>query len=358
MLLNRFQPILIASLLPLLIFTWFANDVAGQVDFWLMWLVAMTLVGLPMVFAEIALAQRSGTTPLVGLASLTRESDVASVWRGFGGLSVLLLLMIIGHLLSSSADVLHGFLANMAKPALLAIMVLVVLVASFVKHLVGWASLLLAVGAVALNISQTGFMTWQMTQSSLSEWSVAVLLSLVCVGAGTGLFWHTRAKQIVLHGKTDKEIASRHVLPIWGFQLLIGGFMAMSLNTQNPINIVSVLAMLAGSAYLLNIVTEQISLKFGKSQFNFLALVLLAVACLGFAILPTAVLNIGLMLVSFITAIWLAIFAGWQMKISHLRKSLNFSSEGIYNIWRIAVRIVVPLAIVLAMVGGIMGVIK
>lgn len=358
MLLNRFQPILIAGLLPLLIFTWFAKDMAGQVDFWLMWLVAMTLVGLPMVFAEIALAQRSGTTPLVGLASLTREADVSNVWRGFGGLSILLLVIIIGHLLASSAEILHSYVANIAKPALLAMMVLAVMGGSFVKHLAGWASLLLAVIAVVLNISQTGFMAWQMTQSSLSEWSSAVLLSLVCVGAGTGLFWHTRAKQIVLQGKSDKETASRYVLPIWGFQLLVGVIVAMSLNQQNPTNIVSSLAMLAGSAYLLNIVTEQVSLKFGKSQFNFLALVLLAVACLGVAMLPTTVLNIGLMLISFITAIWLAIFAGWQMKISHLRKSLNFSSEGVYNIWRIAVRIVVPLAIIFAIVGFVMGIAK
>ncbi len=34
-----------------------------------------------------------------------------------------------------------------------------------------------------------------------------------------------------------------------------------------------------------------------------------------------------------------AIFAGWIMKISHLRKSMNFSNEAFYNIWRIAVRI-------------------
>jgi SNF family Na+-dependent transporter len=45
-----------------------------------------------------------------------------------------------------------------------------------------------------------------------------------------------------------------------------------------------------------------------------------------------------------------AIFAGWIMKISHLRKSMNFSSELFYNLWRIAVRIVLPLGIVLAMI--------
>jgi SNF family Na+-dependent transporter len=45
-----------------------------------------------------------------------------------------------------------------------------------------------------------------------------------------------------------------------------------------------------------------------------------------------------------------ALFAGWIMKISHLRKSMNFSSEAFYNLWRIAVRVVLPVGIILAIV--------
>jgi SNF family Na+-dependent transporter len=48
-----------------------------------------------------------------------------------------------------------------------------------------------------------------------------------------------------------------------------------------------------------------------------------------------------------------SIFVGWMMKISHLRKAINFSSEGFYNIWRIAVRIILPLAILMALVAYI-----
>ena len=50
-----------------------------------------------------------------------------------------------------------------------------------------------------------------------------------------------------------------------------------------------------------------------------------------------------------------AVFVGWVMKISHLRKALNFSNEAIYNLWRIAVRIVLPLSIVLAIIAIVMG---
>ncbi len=61
-------------------------------------------------------------------------------------------------------------------------------------------------------------------------------------------------------------------------------------------------------------------------------------------------LNLVLMLWGLIICLIYAIFAGWIMKISHLRKSMNFSNELFYNLWRIAVRIVLPLSILLAMV--------
>lgn len=355
--LNRFQPILIAGLLPLLIFTWFSRHVVGQIDFWLLWLIAMTLVGLPLVFAEIALAHRSGTTPLIGLQKLTREADVSTTWRGFGWLTVVLLLVVVGHLLNNSAQAFQSMI-TIAKPALIAIMALLVIGLSFAKHLAGWLAFALAIVGVVLNVSQTGIATWQMTQTSLTEWSFAVVLALVCVGAGTGLFWQARANQLLNQSeKNDKAVASRSVLPVWCFQLVGGAVIAMSFNAQsNSANVVYALAMLAGASYLVHLLTQQISLKFRQQGFNFLVLVMVAVASLLLAMLPTAWLNQLLIVISLVSAVWLAVFVGWQMKISHLRKSLNFSSEAIYNVWRIAVRIVVPLAIILALVGWLMGV--
>ncbi|MFW2178400.1 MULTISPECIES: hypothetical protein [unclassified Moraxella] len=363
MVMNRLQPMLISGLLPLLIFTWFTRDIVGQIDFWLMWLVAMTLVGLPLVFAEIALAHRSGTTPLVGLPKLTREADIGTVWRGFGWLTVVLLMVVVGHLLASSAQVLQPMVSNVATPALLAIMALVMIGLSFTKQLAGWLAFGLGVVALGLNVSQSGFATWQMTATSLTEWSLAVVLALVCVGVGTGLFWQARANQLLLSNSTEsdneKAIASRHVLPVWCFQMVAGALVAMAVTpTSSLASIAYALAMVAGGAYLLHLLTHQLSLRLFQRGFNFLALVIVAVVSLGISLLPTALLNQVLMILSLISAVWLAVFAGWQMKISHLRKSLNFGSEGIYNIWRIAVRIIVPLAVVLAVVGWLMGLMK
>ncbi|MEX7542595.1 hypothetical protein AB0862_033310, partial [Acinetobacter baumannii] len=60
-----------------------------------------------------------------------------------------------------------------------------------------------------------------------------------------------------------------------------------------------------------------------------------------------------LMLWGLLICLIYAVFAGWIMKISHLRKSMNFSNELFYNLWRIAVRIVLPLSIIVAMIAVI-----
>ncbi|HEX6590824.1 MAG TPA: hypothetical protein VF050_02390, partial [Moraxellaceae bacterium] len=46
-----------------------------------------------------------------------------------------------------------------------------------------------------------------------------------------------------------------------------------------------------------------------------------------------------------------ALFAGWVMKISHARKELNLPNEGVYNVWRVLVRIVLPLAVLWVLSG-------
>lgn len=358
---NRFQPVLVAGLLPLLVFAWFSGGVAGQIDFWLLWLVAMTLVGLPVVFAEIALAHRSGTSPLVGLPKLTREADVNTVWRGFGWLTVGLLMVVIGHLLASSGELLKPLVGTIATPALLAIMALIVIGLSFAKHLAGWFAFVLALVAMAFNVMHSGLVGWQMTAVSLTEWSLAVVMALVCVGAGTGLYWQARANQLLTTSQSDNEkaVASRHVLPVWGFQMVVGALVAMVANPlSHTASIAYALAMLAGAGYLLHLVAHQVSLKLSQKGFNFLVLVIVAVISMGLSMLPPFMLNQLMIMFSLVAAVWLAVFAGWQMKISHVRKSLNFDSEGIYNLWRIAVRVIVPLAIVLAIVGWVMGLAK
>lgn len=354
MMLNRFQPIVVAGLLPLLVFPWFTTTIAGQIDFWLLWLVAMVLVGLPLVFAEIGLAHRSNSTALVALPKLTRDADISTIWRGFGWLTILLLLIVIARLINNSVVILSPMFADVSAFAILGIMTLIVIAISFTKNISGLIAVACAMIAILINLTQSATPTWQITSISLQEWSMAIVLALISVGVATGLYWHSRANQLLIENQQDNKrlIASRYVLPIWGLQLLVGGFMAMATPPASSlVATLYVIAMLAGSAYLLQLVTNQISLRLHQQSFNFLLLVIMAVLGAGLSLVPEFLLNHLLVLLSFLSAVWLAIFIGWQMKISHVRKSLNFQSEAIYNLWRIAVRIIVPLAVILAVIG-------
>jgi SNF family Na+-dependent transporter len=72
---------------------------------------------------------------------------------------------------------------------------------------------------------------------------------------------------------------------------------------------------------------------------------------LGVAVAGTGVLtfaatqptfSIVVQLLALLPLLGLSLFVGWIMKISHVRKALNLPSEGLYNLWRVMVRLVVP----------------
>jgi uncharacterized membrane protein YkvI len=59
--------------------------------------------------------------------------------------------------------------------------------------------------------------------------------------------------------------------------------------------------------------------------------------------------------VALLTILGFALLTGWIMKISHVRKALNFSSEAVYNVWRVAIRLLVPITVLWLLVGhGVM----
>jgi SNF family Na+-dependent transporter len=50
-----------------------------------------------------------------------------------------------------------------------------------------------------------------------------------------------------------------------------------------------------------------------------------------------------------VNALILAIYAGWIMKIGHARKALQLPSEGVYNLWRVGIRWVAPVTLLVAL---------
>jgi len=370
----RYASYFIAALLPLLLFRWFAPASIGEIDFWLLWLLAMVLVALPVVYAEIALAYRSVEGPLAGMQKLTREADVSPIWRSFGWLAALVSILIAALVISgASTGILSALTELNSVPDVPSFAVAAgLMVIALLLSLLGVAPLPIGLGLMVIGlllgfangVPSAGF---AMTDVSLTEWARAVALALVSVGAGTGLYWFGQnlvSKQTVTaveannqqaknRAATREYRATKLVLPIWVLQLLIGVVALFTSGMSLP-PIGQLLywgGVLFVASYLLHYSTQQLTHKFGLLVS---LIITFAVALLLVVAIPTAWLVGILVIISSIAVLLLSVFAGWQMKISHLRKSLNFSNEAVYNLWRVAIRLVVPLALLLALIGWVM----
>lgn len=370
---RKYTSLLVAAILPLLLFRWFVPNPVGQIDFWLLWLVAMLVVGLPVVFAEIGLANRSQQTPFAGIQQLTREADVNPIWRGFAWLSVLMALLIAAlGIVAMSQDLLVstqqlGIMIDVPNFAIALGLVVIATLLSLLAEGLLLAGLICIVTALILAVTTgTGFLLpdFVMTQTNLSEWARAVMLALISVGAGTGLYWFANVQSILSISSTSshqdvevstqrhqgQKVASKVVFPIWLTQLIVGMVAIMVSKIALPPIAMFIygIGVVIVSGYLVHYASSQFGIKFGRWVGLLAAFILLAVMVM---IGSKPLLLTLLVVVSFIAVLILAIFSGWQMKISHMRKSFNFSSEGIYNLWRVVIRLLVPLLVLLALIG-------
>ena len=377
----RYASYFMAALLPLLLFRWFAPASIGEIDFWLLWLLAMVVVSLPIIYAEIALAYRSVDAPLAGMQKLTREADASPLWRSFGWLAAVVAIVIAALVISgASSGILSALTALDSMPAIPSFALAAgLMVIALLLSLLGVAPLPIGLGlmVIGLVMGVAGGLPridFAMTGISLSEWARAVALALVGVGAGTGLYWfgqhliskqagtavddsqHNTAKSRAYSGSNplnDSYRATKLVMPIWILQLIVG-MVALFISglALPPVGqLLYWVGVLFVASYLLHYSAQQLAHKFGLLVSLVLTLVLGLVLVIA---IPTTWLVGILVIISSIAVLLLSIFAGWRMKISHLRKSLNFSNEALYNLWRIAIRLIVPVALVLALIGWVM----
>lgn len=362
--LSRTTPYLLSASLPLAIFAWFVPAGGSEIDLWLMWLVAMVLIGLPILYTEFALARRSGKGVWQGMQTLTREADTKVYWRVFAGLSVFVSVLLSALMVSSFSTWLTSGADNamlklsIPATAVSGVLMVVVMILSLLKQrALGLGSVLVIFGAVLAVLM--GRLTMPiMTATNLSEWGVAVVLALFCMGSGTGLFWFFASQDIKFQEKlNDKEHKinklSTMVLPIWLAQTVFGVFGLIVASSERPAiaSLVGGVGVVLFGAYLLYYAFGQAIVRFGMIN----GVLGVAVLSLVMAVLPLSVLKLLLVLIGLSAVLVLSVFVGWLMKISHLRKALNFGSEARYNLWRVAMRFVVPIAIVLALVGMLMG---
>lgn len=369
----RYASYFMAALLPLLLFRWFAPASINEIDFWLLWLLAMVLVSLPVIYAEIALAYRSLAAPLAGMQKLTREADASPIWRSFGWLAAFVSIVIAALLLSGASDGVMSALTTLdSAPDVPSFAIAAgLMVIAVMLSILGATPLPIGFGLMVAGLGVgiiSGFSapSFELTNISLIEWAHAVALALVSVGAGTGLYWFgqhlvtqqspTAVSSANQNAVSDSRAAdnfsgvSKLVLPIWMLQVVVG--MAALLTSHQSLPPTGQLLYWAGVvfvvSYLLYYSAQQLAHQFGLV----LSLVMtLIVGLILVVAVPTSWLLGALVIISSIAALLLSVFAGWQMKISHLRKALNFSNEGFYNLWRIAIRLVVPIALILALIG-------
>jgi len=320
-----------------------------QIDFWILWLVTMLILALPIAYLEVALAKRSKTTALNALSSLTREADTFQSWRVVGWLAVVFIPFLAGGILSNiSQSTLQITQLSVTTNIAFVGMAVAAFALSFIPRqiLVILTALGVILSLVLVNVFGTALQPWHVTPIEFKEWGNATILALVATGLGLGLYWQTSLVNI-----QQTNQASKTALPIWGAQLIAVitfGFFAVS--TQIPAYTLLVTAVIS-AALLLQLAKEQLAQRQVAVVIQF---IILLVTLFVWAIPNTTILfNSLLMLWGLVICFIYSIFVGWIMKISHLRKAINFSSEVLYNIWRIAVRIVLPLAIVVAMISYI-----
>ncbi len=320
-----------------------------QFDFWLLWLGTMLLLALPIGYLEIALAKRSQTTALQALSSLTRDADASPRWRLVGWLAVVFVPFFAGSVLTTATQVVKQQLAlDFSSQILFAGLAVVALAFSFIPR--QFLIILTTIGVVAAfilaNVMGTELQAWHWTGVEFKEWGNATVLALVASGLGLGLYWQSSLAVV-----KKQDAATTSVLPIWTAQLLaVIAFGFFSIQTQLPA-LAWGFAALMSAALLIQFAKEQLA----QRQLAVVVQWAILLAAIAVWAVPQVeqIFNTVLMLWGLVICLIYAVFAGWIMKISHLRKAMGFSNELFYNIWRIAVRIVLPLSIIVAIVAVI-----
>ena len=316
-----------------------------QLDFWLLWLGSMLLLALPIGYLEIALVKRAKTTALQALSSLTREADSSQKWRLAGWLAVIFMPFLAGAILANASQLLQQWaLPNIADTAILLGLMLLALLLSLLPRLILLVLTLLGVLAalVLAQFSDIQLPAWQLTTVQFSEWGSATVLALVASGLGLGVYAQSSLSYI-----QQQKVATKTALPIWIAQLLaVIAFAYFAVQAAWPAWALLCAAVM-GAALLLQLAREQLQARQMAAVVQWLIVILVTAVWL----IPNVSLwfNSLLMLWGLSICLMYTIFVGWIMKISHLRKAMNFSNEVFYNIWRICVRVINPLAIITAM---------
>lgn len=311
----------------------------------LVWLLFMVIAGLPLAFIEAALVRRSRLLPLQGLASITRDSDAATFWRVLGPLALFSLVMLIGLAVhySTQGFVIDGTnnLMTRAFPFLLV----------FLAMGFAWVGMMFLLPVIGIIVPAVLLINGALAPHSLTltlltpeEWQHVATAALLANVSTLGVYAWLSSQFL------EDEHASSSVVPLWLTQTVVGGLTIAAGSAKGNVSMVAyMLSAVFTCAVLAEVVGRQL-----------LAKPLIKPVAYGLVVLAGAVATVAVEYVAFdhvlkvlalITILGFALLSGWVMKISHVRKALNFGSEGVYNLWRVGVRIVVPITVLWLLAG-------
>lgn len=371
----------------------------GGLPFLGAFLICLLLLAVPLRLLELMLGRRSRRTPIDGMAHLTREADAGRGWRAAAWASTgmdLFIVTILGllagwagsflgqHLLSETVQTATttGLVWPMGSGLAFILAAGLALLAAPVRELAGTIALALVViclGVAALH--GAGSLAGYDTATTLNAegWRQAMRFALLSGGGGLGVVWVTGMR---LPRETS---LGEFALGLVALQAVLAGLVWLALAPfvnaaagavgsdavlelipaamgGGVVPVLLFVALGVGAVFALAFAAEPLILKLldkGLSRLQAVVLVFIAGAVLaevtwmvgrveGAHLMLAAVRNVLLLVL-----LGFSLFAGWVMKISHARKELSLPSEALYNVWRVAVRLLVPLAILFVFSGYI-----
>lgn len=366
---------------------------SGGVAFLGAWALGLVLLTLPLLLLELMLGRRARRSPLAGLAFLTREADARRFWRAAAwgaALAALLGLATVALIAGGSINFLAADL-GLVGPAVAQLSS-----AGLVWPLGTGSLFILAAGLSLLSADKRAlFMLGALivvlvlvTLAALAgrgmaatiygpapltaaAWQAALRLSLLSLGGGFGVLWLAgmRLPREVSLGRFALAALAVHLLLAALLLAALAPFVAAALvNAQTGLQVtvsghsawlLLVAAILLGLLLLL-LLAEPVLLRLreqGLAPLPAALLVFVAGAALAEAVwflgraegLQGLARLLGALLLAVLLG--LSVFGGWAMKISHARKELALPAEAVYNVWRVAVRLLVPLATLWVLAG-------
>ena len=334
---------------------------------WGLVLLGFVLAGLPLLLAEQALAVRAKQATIAGMQLLTRESDAPRYWRV---LAYNNLFLSVG--LSAVLAVASGLLATQAIQTLWQPVTAALGMAQTAAP--AGATLLSVVAASGRSIRTVPMVLWLIVFAALLALLLAQMLHHQTLPLTTDLPLLMGLTQVggaqtsllagALMGATGVGAAgalrsqygevSSHTAKLSAALVLVAGFLALHHGSWCAVAalVAVVVTQLALSATLAPAFAEANARQLPPLAAPVLVLIpvtLLAESIWLFGTSDTlASLTTYLAYAMVLNMLVLSIYAGWVMKISHLRKAANLPAESLYNLLRIALRWVAPITLVVA----------